>query len=47
MALESSQKELHDCFRPYPNPRSEQEVMDAQNPGSPNRDSFGTPPWES
>jgi hypothetical protein len=21
--------------------------MNAQSPGSPNRDSFGTPPWES
>jgi hypothetical protein len=47
MKLESSQRELQDCFRPHPNPRSEQEVMDAQSPGSPNRDSFGTPPWES
>jgi hypothetical protein len=47
MALESSPRELQDCFRPHPNPRSEQEVMDAESPGSPNRDSFGTPPWES
>jgi len=47
MALESFQRELQDCFRPHSNPRSEQEVMDAQSPGSPNRDSFGTPPWES
>jgi hypothetical protein len=47
MALESSPRELQDCFRPHPNSRSEQEVMDAQSPGSPNRDSFGTPPWES
>ncbi len=30
-----------------PNRRSEQEVMDAQSPESPNRDNFGTPPWES
>jgi hypothetical protein len=47
MVLESSQIELQDCFRPHPNRRSEQEVMDAQSPGNPNRDSFGTPPWES
>jgi hypothetical protein len=47
MALKSTQRELQDCFRPHPNPRFEQEVMDAQSPRSPNRDSFGTPPWES
>jgi hypothetical protein len=47
MALKSSQRELHDCFRPHPNPRSEREVMDAQGPGSPNQNNFGTPPWES
>jgi hypothetical protein len=47
MALKRSQRELQDFFRPHPNPRSEQEVMDAQSPGSPNRDSFGIPPWES
>jgi len=46
MALESSLRELQDCFRPHPNQRSEQEVIDAQSPGSLNRDSFGTPPWE-
>jgi hypothetical protein len=47
MELKSSQRKIQDCFRPHPNPRSEQEVMGAQSPGSPNRDSFGTPPWES
>jgi hypothetical protein len=47
MALESSQRELQDFFRSHPNRRSEQEIMDAQNLGSPNRDSLGTPPWES
>jgi hypothetical protein len=47
MALESSQRELQDCFRPHPNQRYEQEVMDAQSPESVNRNSFGTPPWES
>jgi hypothetical protein len=44
MALESSQRELQDYFRSRPNPRSEQGVMDAQSPGSPNRDNFKTPP---
>jgi len=47
MALESSQRELQDYFRPHHIWRSEQEVMDAQNLGSPTRDNFGTPPWES
>ncbi len=46
MALKSSRRELQDCFRPQPNRRSEQEVMDAQNPESANRDSFETPLWE-
>jgi hypothetical protein len=44
---ESSRRELQVCFRPHPNQRSEKEVMNAQSPGSPNRDSFGTPLWES
>jgi len=43
--LESSQLGLQVCFIPHPNPRSEQKVMNSQNPGSPNRNSFGTPPW--
>jgi hypothetical protein len=47
MALEISQRDLQDCFRPHPNQRSEQEIIDAQSSRSPNRDSFGTPPWES
>jgi hypothetical protein len=47
MALKRSQIELQDCVRPHPNRRSEQDVMDAQNLGSPNRNSFETPPWES
>jgi hypothetical protein len=45
--LESSQGELQTFFRLHPNRRLEREVMNAQNPGSPNRDSFGTPLWES
>ncbi len=47
MVLESSQKELQDCFKSHPNQRSEQEVMDAQRPKSPTRDNFETPLWES
>ncbi len=35
------------CFKPHPNPRSEQRVMSPQSGGSPNRDGFGTSPWES
>jgi hypothetical protein len=45
--LESYQGKLQVRFRPCPNRRSEREVMNAQSPGSPNRDSFGTPFWES
>jgi hypothetical protein len=45
--LESSPGELQVCFRPHPNRRSELGVMNAQSPGSPSQDSFGTPLWES
>ncbi len=45
--LKSFQGELQVCFRPCPNRRLGREVMNAQSPGSPNRDSFGTPLWES
>jgi hypothetical protein len=45
--LKSSQGELQFCFRPHPDWRSEQRVMTSQSPRSPNRDSFGTPLWES
>jgi len=45
--LESSQGELQVCFRPHPNWRSEQIIMNSQSPGSSNRDSFGIAPWES
>jgi hypothetical protein len=43
MALESSQRDLQDCFRPHPNQRSK----NAQSLRSVIRDSFGTPLWES
>jgi hypothetical protein len=45
--LESSQGELQVWLRPHPDPSSGREVMNAQNPGSPNRDNFKTPLWES
>jgi hypothetical protein len=45
--LENSQQELQVCFRHHPNPRFEKKVMNSQSLGNPNRDSFGTPPWES
>jgi hypothetical protein len=47
MALERFQGELQLWFKPRPDPSLGREVMNAQSPGSPNRDSFGTPPWES
>jgi hypothetical protein len=45
--LKSSQGELRVCFRPHPNRRSEQRVMNSQSPGSLNWDGFETPLWES
>jgi len=45
--LESSQGELQVFFKPHPNRKSEQKVMNSQSFGSLNRDSFRTPPWES
>jgi len=47
MELEIFQRDLRDCFRPHPNQRSKEEVMDAQSSGNPTQDSFGTPPWDS
>jgi hypothetical protein len=47
MVLESSPRELQLWFKARPDPSLGQEVMDAQSPRSPNRDNFGTPPWES
>jgi hypothetical protein len=46
-ALESSQRELQLWFRPHSNWRSKPGVLSVQSPGSPTRDSFGTPTWES
>jgi hypothetical protein len=45
--LERSRQELQFFFKPYPNQRFGQRVMTPQSGGSPNRDSFGTLPWES
>jgi hypothetical protein len=45
--LENYLEEIQVCFRPHLNQRFEQRIMTLQSPGSPNRDSFGTLPWES
>jgi len=45
--LESSRWKLQLCFKPRSNPSSGRGVMSVQSPGSPNRDNFGTPLWES
>jgi len=45
--LERFREELQLWFRPRSDLSLGREVMSAQNPGSPNRDSFGTPLWES
>jgi hypothetical protein len=47
MALESSRQELQHWFRPRPDRRLGQKDMTVQSLGSPNRESFGTPLWES
>jgi len=46
-SLESYQGELQIFFRPHPNRRSEQRIMNSQSPRNPNWDSFGIPLWES
>ncbi len=46
-SLESSEGELQVCYKFHPNQRFKQRVMTLQSPGSLNRESFGTPPWES
>jgi len=46
-SLESSPRELQLCSRLHPNWRFEQRVIVPQSCESPNRGSFGTPPWES
>jgi hypothetical protein len=46
-ALESSQRELQLWFRTCPDPSLEWRDMAVQSPGTPTRDSFRTPTWES
>jgi hypothetical protein len=46
-ALESSRGELQLWFKPRPDRRLGREVMVAQSPRNPNRDSFEIPLWES
>jgi len=45
--LEISQRELQLWLRPRPDPSPKRGVMSVQSLGSPNRDSFRTPLWES
>jgi len=47
MALESSRQELQLWFRPRPDPSLGRGAMSVQSPGTPTRDSFRTPTWES
>ncbi len=47
MALKRSRRELQLWFKPRLDPSLGQEVMNAQSPENLNRDSFGTPLWES
>jgi hypothetical protein len=47
MGLESSQRELQLWFRFRSNRILHSGDMSSQSPGTPTRDSFGTPPWES
>ncbi len=46
-ALESSRGELQLWFRTHSNQRSKLADKSSQSPGSPTRNSFGTPPWDS
>jgi len=46
-ALESSRRELQLWFKARPDPSSARGVMTVQSPGTPTRDNFGTPTWES
>jgi hypothetical protein len=46
-ALERSRRELQLWFRTHSNRRLEPGALSVQSPGSPTRDNFGTPPWES
>jgi len=45
--LESSRRELQLWFKTRPDPSSGWGAVAVQSPGTPTRDSFGTPTWES
>jgi hypothetical protein len=47
VVLESSRGELQLWFGPHSSRRSKLGDMSSQSPGTPTRDSFGTPHWES
>jgi len=47
MALESSRGELQLWFRPRFDRTLKSRVMSSQSLGTPTRDNFGTPSWES
>jgi len=47
MALESSQRDLQLWFRPHLDRTLQSADMSSQSSGTPTRDSFGTPTWES
>jgi hypothetical protein len=47
MALKRSQRELQLWFRPSSSRMLQLGDMSSQSPGTPTRDNFGTPPWES
>jgi hypothetical protein len=47
MALESSRRELQLWFKARPNLSSRRGATTVQSPGTPTRDSFETPTWES
>jgi hypothetical protein len=47
MALESSRGELQLWFRPHFDRTLKSRVMSSQSLGTPTRDNFGTPSWES
>jgi hypothetical protein len=47
MALENSRQELQLWCRPCPDPSLGRGAMSVQSPGTPTRDNFGIPTWES
>jgi hypothetical protein len=47
MALQRYRGEIQLWLRPWSNQSWKSGDMNSQSPGTPTRDSFGTPPWES